>query len=57
MSIRFGIFQMTQSDPKDLQESVQSRRGIMRPAVALSLILFAAALATGGYRHLEKMTQ
>jgi membrane fusion protein, heavy metal efflux system len=41
---------MTQSDPKDLQESVQSRRRIMRPAVALSLILFAAALATGGYR-------
>jgi cobalt-zinc-cadmium efflux system membrane fusion protein len=42
---------MTQSDPKDLQESVRYRRSLMRPGVVLSLILFAA-LTTGGYRFI-----
>jgi cobalt-zinc-cadmium efflux system membrane fusion protein len=50
---RFGMSQMTQSNSKDSRNSVRSRRIVIRPGMALALILFAAALATGGYRFIS----
>jgi cobalt-zinc-cadmium efflux system membrane fusion protein len=44
---------MTQSNFKDSRNSVRSRRIVIRPGMALALILFAAAFATGGYRFIS----